>query len=1150
VAIDKKLRLGGMENSPPKADQSPERFKVANNVTFTDEGYLTPRPSMTGFTGNTVGAYDIERWTMFSSYKSVVDGKYYPVKLGISDQAGFRFKHLFLDNTLVPSNASLGSLGSVYDATYVNNFCDQSVEINNIKYILSSPSRTDCKLLKYDGYEACTAGIGVPYFIPVAGSNSSLEPAYSTTTGSKYVKVIGHSLDMQGNPITSDPVSYRTTGFVQGINALASGQDQYGKSIIVGVGDQGIVYSYNGIDWDSNVRYNYFDNPRQTSFGGVCYGTPSGVKTFIAVNNDAAITQDPFWLSNDGINWRRISNLSTLAKGGGWSSVIWAGNQFVAVRKSGGTAAEKVATSPDGEVWTYQTAIAASSWTSVTYGGPTGSEVYVAVASDGTTTTNLMYSSDAITWTSATSIAANQWNSVTWGGRTQKRFMAVSGNGTTSNNVMDSSDGITWSPTGTSAAANNWKCVIWNSTVGDTSGYYVAVSATASTANKIMYSSNGNVWTGVTGPNSLPHSALCSFSDGTNKYTITGAALTATSGSTKGSMYSEYTDLTSWTETDTPVSTKIDLSRPEVTVNSFLTNTNNASYYDVSDMNPYFYGKATYNSGTGRFDLTTSFTSNIWGTDNWGLKTINGDVYLIRTVHFTISSGAALSKYGAIAYKYNSTGNYFEGNIKIYNLSTVTWEDSTGAALSVASGVFVAARRHFTIWASVAPTGIYYYKGSVAGGTYNLSSYFASVVYTIDIRALNIENAVQKATYLPFSISGQLDAWYDVVSFKSSFNDFNRSLNPYVAITIYQGLLLLADSENLYFSDYTNGGSFEMKASEFGSIGDSQHGRIVSIVGTKDYLIVSRERKVYMVAGAIATDNTRIQEIPDIPVGAYSNTSMIEIYGTILMVASSGAWLINAANSKKVSSQIALNFKSFMVNTSGLFSTAEQDSIGLNMNNYPTNAYEYPTSLSGYVPRYLIAVFDSFKAKVIITDNNLSKGGQSLVFHTNNAEWTTYNGYDSFNGYGVTAMSFVNGIMYVGSYKESNKTARTSKEDFSTYTYDYYGRSPARLVTTWMTQGEPSLEKQLLQVKIFGYLLGRLSVKHYENWNINSAITDTFYTPSSNYVMYHKQRLNSSKPMAAAIELTGVDSNNPFGQTFWIEGLEVEFESIQQGMKR
>lgn len=1134
-----------MENSPPKADQSANRFKIANNVTFTDEGYLTPRPSMTGFTGNTVGAYNIERWTMFSSYKSVVDGKYYPVKLGISDQAGSRFKHLFLNDTLIPANDSLGAVSTVSDATYVNNFCDQSVEINNVKYILSSPSRSDCKLLKYDGYEACIAGIGVPYFTPVAGGSSTIsEPPYSTTTGGKYVKVISHALDMQGNPITSDPISYRTTGFVQGINSLASGQDQYNKKMVIGVGEMGIVYSYNGVDWDSNVRYNDYSVYTDTSFGGVCFGTPNGVNTFIAVNNASATTTNPFWISNDGINWRRVKTSSTSGVGGGWSSVVWGGDKFVAVRKTGGTASEKVMTSPDGEVWTYRTAIAASSWTSVTYGGTAGNEKFVAVASSGTTSTNLMYSSDGVTWTSATSTAANQWNSVTWGGRTSYRYVAVSGNGTTSTQIMNSLDGVTWS-SATSPTANEWKCVIWNSTVGDNSGYYVAVSATASTTDKIMYSQNGNSWNGNIGPNALPHSSLCWFNDGTNQYVISGVSLTSGSGSTKGSMYSEYTDLATWTETDTPVSTKIDLSQSQSVVNTFFSATGNAAYYDISDMNQYFYGNAAYNSGTGRFDLTT--TSN---SDAWGLKTINGDVYLIRAVYFTISSGGTLSKYGAIAYKYNSSGNYFEGNIKIYNLSTVTWEDSTGATLSTASGTFVASRRHFTIWASGSSTGIYYYKGYVTGATYNLPSFSSKAVYTIDIRSLTFENAVQKASYLPFSISSQLGAWFDVLSFKSSFNDFKRNENPYVAISIYQGFLLLADSENLYFSDYTNGGSFEMKASEFGAIGDSQHGRIVSIVGTKDYLIVSRERKVYMVAGAIATDNTRIQEIPEIPVGAYSNTSMIEIYGTILMMASSGAWLINAANSKKITSQISLNFKSFMVNTSGLFSTAEQNAIGLNMNNYPTNAYEYPASLTGYVPRYIIAVFDSFKSKVIITDNNLDKGGQSLVFHTENAEWTTYNAYDTLDGYGVTAMSFVNGIMYVGSYKSSNKTARTSKEDFSTYTYDYYGRSPSRLVTTWMTQGEPSLEKQLLQVKIFGYLLGRLLVKHYENWNINSAITDTSYTPSGSYVMYHKQRLNSSKPMAAAIELIGTDSNNPFGQTFWIEGLEVEFESIQQGMKR
>jgi hypothetical protein len=1149
VAIDKKLRLGGMENSPPKADQSPNRFKVANNVTFTDEGYITPRPSMSGFTGNTVSTFPVERWTLFSSYKSVVDKKMYPLKLGIVDQAVFKFKHLFLNNTLVESNQGLGSVGPVFDTNYVNNFSDQSVEVNNVKYILSSPSRPDCRLIKYDGYEACTAGIGIPYFVPVVGSNFSsssapVEPAWSTTTGSRYVKVVNHAIDLQGNQITSNAVTYRTAGNTQGFNNLAAGVTPESRRVLVGVGESGIAYTYDGINWDANVRYNNLSTMEGNAFGAVAYG--NGL--FVALNNSVAVTSNPVWVSPDGVNWRRVNTTFLNSVGGGWSSVTYSGSRFVAVRFAGGASAvQRVMWSSDGISWQYATTVPAFlSWTSVAYGG-TASPLFVAVNENGAVGTCVMTSPDGVTWTSRTVPTALLWNSVTWGAG-PNLFVAVARNGATTTNIITSPDGITWTSR-TSPAANSWRSVTFGANIITGTSYYIAVSSTAATANKIMYSTNGTTWVGVTGPNTEQHSCVAFFQVGTTTtnstaYYVSGAFMPLPTASTKGFMYASdasVTTIAAWTQQDSPVITKLDMSASGTTVSEFLQGSGNQSYFDPGDMNPYFYGVATYSAVQNRFNLTTSS-----GTDSWGLSSFGGAVYVIRTIYFTQTVGVTVNSYGAIAYKFNS-GGYFEGALKIFNLASGAWEDSSGDVLPIASGTFAAGRRFFTVWASPSPNGIYYYKGLVASGTFNLTSFVSKVVYTVDIRDTTIANRVQNAAFLPFSISSTLNDWYDLAVNRNPFNDTETYLNPYIALTLYQDLLLLADENVIYFSDYTNGGSLEMTPSQFIVIGETQYGRITSIVGTKDYLIVSRERKVYMVAGSITTQNIRVQEIPEVPVGAYSNSSMIEIYGTVFMMASSGAWLINAANAKKISGPISLNFKTFMMNALPQFSATEQASIGLDMNKYLTTAYEYPTSLTGYVAKYLTVVFDPFKSKVIVTNSDLVRSGQSLVFHTINGEWTTYDAYDTLATSSVTAMSMVESLMYVGTQRTSDNTARTSLEDFTSYNYDYVGRSPSKLVTTWMTQGEPSLEKLLLQVKLFGYLFGKLDIKHYANWDYNTAITSTTYTSPGNYVMFHKQRLNSSKPMAAAIELT---MNSTATQAFWLEGIEVEFESIQQGMKR
>jgi hypothetical protein len=143
-------------------------------------------------------------------------------------------------------------------------------------------------------------------------------------------------------------------------------------------------------------------------------------------------------------------------------------------------------------------------------------------------------------------------------------------------------------------------------------------------------------------------------------------------------------------------------------------------------------------------------------------------------------------------------------------------------------------------------------------------------------------------------------------------------------------------------------------------------------------------------------------------------------------------------------------------------------------------------------------------------------------------------------------MTGINGVIYAATF--DNDFARLKMEDTSTsvFTYDYTSRSAPRLMTTWITAGEPSLEKQLLQVKIYGYVWSNLQIKHYQDWNLVNAITNTTYVTPGNYVFYHKQRLNSSKVLSAGIDIS-LPSD---GSSFWIEGLEVEFETIQAGMKK
>ena len=175
-----------------------------------------------------------------------------------------------------------------------------------------------------------------------------------------------------------------------------------------------------------------------------------------------------------------------------WYAVTWGGppggELFVAVAGSG--TGNRVMTSPDGITWTPRTSAADNIWTSVTWGGPPGAELFVAVAANGTGN-RVMTSPDGITWTARASAADNAWYGVTWGGPPgAELFVAVAANGT-GNRVMTSPDGITWTAQ-TSATDITWRSVVWG---GPANGRLFVATASGGAGNRVMTSPDGITWT-------------------------------------------------------------------------------------------------------------------------------------------------------------------------------------------------------------------------------------------------------------------------------------------------------------------------------------------------------------------------------------------------------------------------------------------------------------------------------------------------------------------------------------------------------------------------------------------------------------------------------------------------------------------------------
>jgi hypothetical protein len=1135
VALGKMLLLGGMENSPPSTAQSSNRFKVANNVMFNNKRQLTPRPSLAGF--NTTDS--IVRWTLFNQSPTGL------FKLGLYSSGGLQRDAYIQGVGRIPRARDLG-LDSA-STTFTRNFSDQSFSINDVTYFLSGAATTYSFLYKYDGYEISAAGIDEPYMLPISTFDTSTVPAY-VEGGSKNIRIVGHALDLQGNNISSDLIQYATEAANLEIKSMAFSPE---LKMFVGIALDGICYSYNGIDWDANVKIN---NRNFLGLSCVTYGVAFGKPTFVALATlPGASGGSVIYISYDGINWINVINGSTVGTGitgNNWTSVCFGNGTFVAVNSTSAAVLGQVIYSADGINWNISSSASVKSWQSVCFGQGN----FVAVANSGTGQRAMFSSNNGVTWTSMTTPSDRLWMSVTYGGPSGV-FCAVAMDGTVAQRVMTIPGNLIGSWTLRSASvASDWRSV----TAGKVSNnpllandILIAVASSGLAAERIMTSTdNGVTWTSRNAGNIQDNFSVVwgIFTDNFNIPTSYFIAGGTSSDTDSGLKYADVTDLAAWTIPPSPQTHKIELSRSVADVNDFLYATDNSLYNESTNArnDPYFYGKCTYNVITNKFDLVITDGAGSWGIFDQGNDSIGGN-YLIRVINY--KDLVNKKTYSAFAYKVSTSLTTFEGDFLAFNEATLRWETLNGNAHSIASGLFTAARRFFTIWASPSPDGIYYFKGLISGATDNLIPY-SPTVYLVDLRQQNFANKVIDVAKLPFAIAPQLGAWY-LNNTKFSFNSIGTVDQEFlVALTNYQDLLLVATENQIYFSDTAFGGSLEM-TSGLSSIvvGDSQKGKITAICGTKDYLIVSRERKVYMLAGNITTATIRVQEIQGIPVGAYSNSCLLEVDGNVICFTSVGCWVINASSATKISDRINLNFKSFLREYISEQPSEEADCLFFDMNQYPANAWTNPTA-----KKYITSAYDSYRSILVFTDSSTDHAGQSLVLNLSNTEWTTFNSYDEDN-FETSAMAFIDGVMYVGTINDAvpNKRARTAIEDLTpaTYTYDYANRFPPRLVTTWMTLSEPSLEKQILQVKLFGYIWGNLIIKHYQNWDIKNAITNTTYvspgiTSPNNYIFYHKQRLNSSKSMASAIEI----SMEPDGNIFWIEGMEVEYEFIQAGMKR
>jgi hypothetical protein len=158
-------------------------------------------------------------------------------------------------------------------------------------------------------------------------------------------------------------------------------------------------------------------------------------------------------------------------------------------------------------------------------------------------------------------------------------------------------------------------------------------------------------------------------------------------------------------------------------------------------------------------------------------------------------------------------------------------------------------------------------------------------------------------------------------------------------------------------------------------------------------------------------------------------------------------------------------------------------------------------------------------------------GGRALVVNLNNGEITTWS---SFAPLTFSDCAFYDDGRYA--MADFNTITREALNDFS---YPF----PIILSPTWLTAGEPSLEKKVKQVKMWGIVNGTVTVTQFKDWNTTAETVGT-YSNANNVLFSHKRRLNSTNSQAASVGLTFA------GTRLELEGLEIEFEPFQMGMKR
>ena len=561
----------------------------------------------------------------------------------------------------------------------------------------------------------------------------------------------------------------------------------------------------------------------------------------------------------------------------------------------------------------------------------------------------------------------------------------------------------------------------------------------------------------------------------------------------------------------------------------------------------YFRGSGTYDAINNEYDITATDT-NITRDCNIGAW-----LFVSHTQQSAAFNGLPEASL-AIALRVKSISPLtLDNSLVKYLTLNKEWKDSISATgLAIQSYLSFGCRKFLSVWASNSEFGAYFFRGT--GPAFPESS-GAAHTFTVNIAAVNVANYPNGQT--AFTTPPILGDWYDTTT-KKIAPTADYPFGEKLGITCYQDLLVMFTEELIWFSDPTLGGSFEQfNAASFILVGDAQEGKITSVCGTSDFLFVSRERKNYYLNGNLSTGNYRVQEISEAEIGCYSNNASVSIKDSVFFMSCLGVYKLSSGGGcQLLSERIPQNFLSFdnyqnNTNSDVVFRPSVTNTA-------------YPIfSGFGFEDFGLSVKFDEYRDMLVFCFKGFRPYGEEisdyspcLVLHTRTGEFYEWDYITSepSAGFSATSIFFRNGQLYVGEaiivdVGTPEYLVKLSKED-KDKTHVGPSQKGIKLYSSWMTAGEPSLEKQALQVKLFGQIAPEdatksITVVHFKDWDNSTKITSQQYVPLNSTIHYHKKRLNSDKVLAISV---GIECRNL--TRFQIEGMEVEFNPIQEGMKK